>query len=54
MHIYYGQFYVGEINPAGARWLVWLNGLPLGEFGSLEEARRVVAEWYCGPGAGEQ
>ena len=51
-HIYYGAYYVGIINPAGERWRVWLNGVTLGEFGSLDEAKRAVAEWYYGPGAG--
>ena len=50
-HIYYGNLYVGVINPAGARWRVWHNGVTLGEFGSIEEAKRVVKGWYYGPDA---
>jgi hypothetical protein len=51
LHIYYGQFYVGVINP-GARWRVWLHNLTLGEFDELEAAKRAVAEWYYGPCGG--
>jgi hypothetical protein len=47
LHIYYGQFYVGVINP-GARWRVWLHNLPLGDFDELEVAKRAVAEGYYG------
>ncbi len=51
LHIYYGQFYVGVINPAGTRWRVWHNRVTLGEFGSLDEAKGAVRRWYYGPGA---
>ncbi len=51
-HIYYGAYYVGIINPAGERWRVWMHGLQLGEFDVLNDAKRAVAEWYYGPGAG--
>jgi hypothetical protein len=50
-HIYYGTHYVGVINPAGARWRVWLHQSLLGEFDALDSAKRAVAEWYYGPGA---
>jgi hypothetical protein len=29
LHIYYGNFYVGLINSARARWRVWHNGVTL-------------------------
>jgi len=49
-HVYYGSFYVGIVRPcAGDSWRVWLHGVALGEFGSLDEARRAVAQWYYGP-----
>jgi hypothetical protein len=50
-HIYYGAFFVGIIHPrAGDGWRVWLHGERLGEFASLDEAKRSVSEWYYGPG----
>jgi len=49
-HIYYRAFYVGVIQPrAGDAWRVWLHGQQLGEFASLDEAKRTVREWYYGP-----
>lgn len=51
VHIYYGRRYVGAIHPVRVHWRVWLHGVPLGDFPSLDVARRTVAEWYYGPGA---
>lgn len=48
-HVYYGKFYVGIIRPyAGDAWRVWLHGVTLGEYESLDEAKRAVAQWYYG------
>jgi hypothetical protein len=51
-HIYYGAYYVGIIRPcSGNAWRAWLHGMTLGEFGSLDEAKGAVREWYYGPAA---
>jgi hypothetical protein len=34
---------------AGDAWRVWLHGVTLGEFASLDEAKGAVREWYYGP-----
>ena len=51
-HVYYGALYVGIIRPcSGDAWRAELHGVALGEFGSLDEAKRAVTEWYYGPDA---
>jgi len=53
VQVYYGDYYVGCISPAGTRWRAWLHGIALGDFDESVQARRAVAQWYYGPCARE-
>lgn len=49
LQVYYGAYYVGSINPSGDVWRAWLHDVRLGDFGSIETAKRAVWESYYGP-----
>jgi hypothetical protein len=48
-HIYYRNYYVGCIVVGAERCRVWMYGQTTGTFGSLDDAKKAVREWYYGP-----
>lgn len=48
-HVYYRRHYVGFIGPYRDGWTARLHDISLGQFETLDHAKREVETWYYGP-----